>query len=90
MEAQLEYMHIAYTFLHVWRRFACSVGDYRNKISASELSRKIIKSGLLVGYYYVALTCAMQLWMLKSGALNIPLLSALHGHLGPGGGGLKK
>ncbi len=28
MEAQLEYVHIAYTFLHIWRRFECSVGDY--------------------------------------------------------------
>ena len=28
MEARLEYVHIAYTFLNVWRRFACSVGDY--------------------------------------------------------------
>ena len=26
MEAQLEYIHVAYMFLHVWRRFACSVG----------------------------------------------------------------
>ncbi len=26
IEAQLEYAHIAYTFLHNWRRFACSVG----------------------------------------------------------------
>ncbi len=28
MEAQLEYIHIAYTFLHVWCRFVCSVGAY--------------------------------------------------------------
>ena len=27
-EAQLEYVHIAYTFLHVWRQFACLVGVY--------------------------------------------------------------
>ena len=28
MEAQLEYIHIAYTFLQAWRRFVSSVGDY--------------------------------------------------------------
>ncbi len=31
MEAQSEYVHIAYTFLHVWHRFVCSVGDYLTK-----------------------------------------------------------
>ncbi len=41
--------NIAYMFLHVRRRFACSVGAYFNKISSSELSRKFIKSALLVG-----------------------------------------
>ncbi len=40
---------VAHTFLHVWRRLACSVGAYQ-KISASELSQKFIKSALLVGY----------------------------------------
>ena len=24
-------MQVAYTFLHVWRQFACSVGDYQQK-----------------------------------------------------------
>ena len=28
MEAQLEYVQVAYMFLHVWCRFACSVGAY--------------------------------------------------------------
>ncbi len=28
IEAQSEYVHIAYTFLHVWRRFVCSVSAY--------------------------------------------------------------
>ncbi len=28
MEAQLQYIHTAYTFLHNWRRFVCSVGAY--------------------------------------------------------------
>ncbi len=28
VEAQLEHMHIAYMFLHVWRQFACSVGAH--------------------------------------------------------------
>ncbi len=29
VEAQLEYAHaVAYTSLHVWRRFVCSVGAY--------------------------------------------------------------
>ena len=49
MEAQLEYAHIAYTF------FARSAPIYMlsrcllTKISAAELSRKSIKSALLVG-----------------------------------------
>ena len=49
MEAQLEYVLIAYMFLHFWHRFVCSVGAYHNKISASELSQKFIKSAFLVG-----------------------------------------
>ncbi len=51
MEVQLEYVHTLHIrFVHVW--LVCSVGDYCiNKISASELSRKFIKSVLLVGYY---------------------------------------
>ncbi len=36
-------------FLHIWRRFVCSVGAFTTKISASELSRKFIESALLVG-----------------------------------------
>ncbi len=31
MEAQLEYVHNAYTLLHVWHRFVCSVGAYWQK-----------------------------------------------------------
>ena len=50
MEAQLDYIHVAYMFAHVWRRFVCSVG-VSNNISAAELSRKFIKSPLLVGYF---------------------------------------
>ena len=33
MEAQLKYVHVACTFLHVWRRFACSVGVYEQNFS---------------------------------------------------------
>ena len=48
MEAQLNYIHIAYTFF-------CTFGadlhaQLINKISASELSRKFIKSVMSVGY----------------------------------------
>ena len=53
MKAQLEYMHIAYTF------FFCTFGTdlyaqsvLINKTSTSELSWKFIQSALLVGYYY--------------------------------------
>ena len=52
MEAQSEYVRVAYTFFHVRRRFECSVGDYqkKKKNSESELSRgKFIESALLVG-----------------------------------------
>ena len=38
----------AYTFLHFWCRFVCSVSAFNN-FFASELSRKFIKSVLLVG-----------------------------------------
>ena len=50
MEAQLEYIHDAYTF------FACLAPDLYaqsvliKKNSASELKRKFIKSALLVGW----------------------------------------
>ena len=53
MEAQSEYVHVAYTF------FARLGADLRaqsvpiNKISASELTRKFIKGALLVGYAYL-------------------------------------
>ncbi len=41
---------VAYTSLHVWRRFACSVGLLIDKISAPELSWKFFsKCALLVG-----------------------------------------
>ncbi len=32
MEAQLEYVHVAHTFLHVLRRFVCSVGAYQQDL----------------------------------------------------------
>ncbi len=48
--AQLEHVHDSnMLFLHDWRRFACSVGAYQQVFFASELSRKFIKSALLVG-----------------------------------------
>ncbi len=50
MEAQLEYMHIAQTFLHIWRRSLHAQSVLIDDISAPELSRKSIKSALLVGY----------------------------------------
>ncbi len=58
MEAQLEYVHIAYTSLHVWPQFVQYSQSVLIKKSASELSRKIIgwdagvtpKSLPMVGY----------------------------------------
>ncbi len=49
MEAQSEYVHVAYTFLHVLAPICYARSVLVNKISASELSRKSIKSALLVG-----------------------------------------
>ncbi len=49
MKAQSEYVHVAHTSLHVWRRIACSGRCLSTKISASELARKFIKRALLVG-----------------------------------------
>ena len=49
MEAQLEYLHIAYTFSHVWHRFCMLSRCLLTFFSASELSRKFIRSALLVG-----------------------------------------
>ncbi len=40
---------VVFFFSHASRRLACSVGDYRQKVSASELGRKFIRSALLVG-----------------------------------------
>ncbi len=52
MEAQSEYVvHIAHTFSHDLFRTICYAQTVlSNKISASELRRKLIKSALLVGY----------------------------------------
>ena len=49
MEAQLESIHTAYTFPHIRHRFCMLSRCSLAKISASELSRKLIKSVLLVG-----------------------------------------
>ncbi len=50
MQAQSEHVHVACMFLLVWCPLALySVGVLINKISASELRRKFIKSALLVG-----------------------------------------
>ncbi len=59
MEDHLEYIPIAYKFLHDWSRFDCSF-VLIDKISASEISRKFIKSALLVGC--VCLRWAFQQW----------------------------
>ncbi len=56
MEAQSEYVHVAHTwfffffFLQVWRADLHAQSVLINKISASELSRKFIKSALVVGH----------------------------------------
>ncbi len=51
MEAQSEHVHVAHNvFRTTGARFVCSVGDYQQKISASELRRKLVKSALLVGW----------------------------------------
>ena len=49
MEARSEYSHVACTFLHVWRPILHAQSMLIDKISASELSRKFIKSALSVG-----------------------------------------
>ena len=49
MEAQSEHAHDAYTLLHVWHRFCMLSRRLATKISASELSRKFVRSALLVG-----------------------------------------
>ncbi len=49
MEAPSECIHIAYTFLHVWVPILYAQSVLINKTSASEISRKFIKSALLVG-----------------------------------------
>ncbi len=48
-EAKLEHVRVAYTFLHI-RVPTCTLSrSLPTKISASELTRKSIKSALLVG-----------------------------------------
>ncbi len=49
-EAQLEHVHIAYTFLRVWRRLVMLRQCLLTKISAAELRKKFFKSALLVGF----------------------------------------
>ena len=49
MEAQSEYAHIAYTFLARFGATLYAQSVIINTICASELSRKLIKSALLVG-----------------------------------------
>ncbi len=49
MEAQLEYIHIADTFFCTLGTDLYAQSVIINKISESELSRKFIKSALLVG-----------------------------------------
>ncbi len=89
MEAQLEYVHIACTFSHVWSRFVMLGRCLPRKISASELRRKFIKSALLVGreqqdqlsaVYHVEPTvfpsnCSSQNW--TSTVLSTPSLSPI-------------
>ncbi len=48
-EAQLEYIHIAYTCFCTFGTDLPAQSVLINEISASELSRKFIKSALLVG-----------------------------------------
>ncbi len=48
--------------LHVWHRLACSTNIcFINKISASELIRKFIKSALLVGVHVCVCTAVSSL-----------------------------
>ena len=55
IKAQSEHGHVAYTFFwHVWRRFVMLIRCSLTKISASEISRKFIKSVLLVGHQKLA------------------------------------
>ena len=62
MEAQLEYyIHIAYTFMHVWRRFICPAGAYQQYFGVRAQSEECIVGWVvqksfpvsLVFYYYV-------------------------------------
>ncbi len=49
MEAQSEYVHIAYTLLPRLGADSHAPSVLSNKISASEIRRKFVKSALLVG-----------------------------------------
>ncbi len=49
MEAQLEYVHVAYMFFCTLGADLHAQSVLVNKISASELSRKLIETALLVG-----------------------------------------
>ena len=49
MEAQLEYVRVAYMFFASLAQIRMLSRCFLTKISASELSRKLIKSALLVG-----------------------------------------
>ncbi len=66
MEAQLEYIHIAYMFLHVWHPDLFAQSALINKISASWLSRKFIEGPLLVGH---SLLVSAKIWYANEDAL---------------------
>ncbi len=80
MEAQLEHVRIAYTF---FARLAPAQSVLINKISASELSRKFIKSPLSVGstLFFPELNLLFNspfsLRLLR-GAHRLPGVSVLH------------
>ena len=70
MGAQSEYVHVAHTFSHVLVPTCMLSRCLVTKISAPELSQKLIKSALLVGYgYFQVLLCYTK---------NHPIISRLN------------
>ena len=61
MEAQWEYVHVAYTLLHVLAPI-CYAQLVLRLSSASELSRKFVKSALLVGFSLLLLLPKNSRW----------------------------
>ncbi len=68
MEAQLEYVYTLHTCFCMFGADLYAQSVLINKVSASELSRKLIKSALLVGYKCYS---TIPIWLVEQNNLGV-------------------